>query len=237
MGACCAPGDRCRQAPAREVKTDSGDVVLVNLLYYPRAWCIGPHPGIAARDQWNCPDALLAAVNLPCALNDDGGGSKDNGESVSRMQASEKMRAIWTDFMGATGKLSQLQRKHLPMGLFAAGVVTLCFLVITMGAGLPWMFKQRRKLVMAWDAGMQSFEEKFNARLHPLGILVKTQSNCTVTYSKDGRKRRHIERWFAFALTPESIATLKSEPRVMGDIEDNECCGRVAESECCMHPP
>jgi hypothetical protein len=69
---------------------------------------------------------------------------------------------------------------------------------------------------------------------------VKSQSRCDAIYVSDGngsvRKERHIERWFAFALTPEEAAKLKNEPHVVGDIENCSCCGGTNEYELCMHP-
>ena len=72
--------------------------------------------------------------------------------------------------------------------------------------------------------------------LEPKGSFCKTQSLCWVTRGSEGEKQRHFHRWLAVAITPAAIAQLKSEPHLMGDIEECTCCGGINEHECCMHP-
>ena len=57
-----------------------------------------------------------------------------------------------------------------------------------------------------------------------------------MTHGPKGEKQRHFHRWLAVALTPQSIAQLKAEPHLMGDIENHACCNGVNEHECCIHP-
>ena len=91
-----------------------------------------------------------------------------------------------------------------------------------------------------WDKAFRAWQDDFNNQiLQNCGIFVKTQSRCDAVYiSEQGRtrKERHIERWLAFALTPEEVAKLKAEPHEVGDIEDCKCCGGSDEHELCMHP-
>lgn len=89
--------------------------------------------------------------------------------------------------------------------------------------------------VRKWNTALMDWQSEFSSTvLKPLGMYCKTQSRCDVTYDKNG-KHRYIERWVAFALTPEESERLKLEPHLQGDIETG-CCGGVNEMELCVHP-
>ncbi len=106
---------------------------------------------------------------------------------------------------------------------------------------IPCFCSKGKKSIEAWDASFRAWQDGFNTQiLGNCGMFVKTQSKCDVIFVPDGkggvRKQRYIERWLAFALTPEEVAKLKSEPHMVGDIENCSCCGGVNESDLCMHP-
>ena len=91
-----------------------------------------------------------------------------------------------------------------------------------------------------WDKAFREWQDEFNRQiLQNCGLFVKTQSRCTDVYvsnAGNSRRERHIERWLAFALTPEDVITLKNEPHVVGSMDNCTCCGGANENELCMHP-
>ncbi len=67
-------------------------------------------------------------------------------------------------------------------------------------------------------------------------MFVKTRSVC-VTETLQKGQARYIKHWLAFAIGPEEIAKLKSEPHVEGDVATGVSpCGSLPdESQLCMH--
>ena len=118
-----------------------------------------------------------------------------------------------------------------------------CLLCVTFSCFTYYFCKARKSEISAWDKALRAWQYDFNSQvLNLYGIYVKTKSSCSATYGAIAlatgipRKDWYIERWIAFALEPEEITKLKSEPYLSGDIEDFGCCGGANESELCMHP-
>lgn len=113
--------------------------------------------------------------------------------------------------------------------------VCTCFSLALFPCFWPRCFKRSGDKVRKWNAALLQWQRDFNHEvLGPLGMFCKTQSRCDVTYDKNG-KHRYIERWIAFAVTPEEIAMLQDEPHLIGDVETG-CCGCANEHELCIHP-
>ena len=55
--------------------------------------------------------------------------------------------------------------------------------------------KNDNTFIKTWDDSLREWQNNFNSEcLEPLGMYVKTQSNCWVTYNDKGEKQRHFER-------------------------------------------
>ena len=109
-------------------------------------------------------------------------------------------------------------------------IFTLCLIC-------PWMCAKQKKNIMAWDTAFRAWQAWFNETvLVPKGGFCKSQSLCYVTYGNNGEKQRHFVRWLAVAFQPEAANVLKSQPHLLGDVDNRGCCNGVNESECCMHP-
>jgi hypothetical protein len=60
---------------------------------------------------------------------------------------------------------------------------------------LPCFCKNDNTVIKTWDDSLREWQNNFNSEcLEPLGMYVKTQSNCWVTYNEKGEKQRHFER-------------------------------------------
>jgi len=233
MGAACSQGGCCRQAPVRQVNSAAGECVRLNMLYYGNACFCGPRNPIDPQDM-RCPDVIIAAemTYRKSKLEEGEEFCDDYGRPLEA-----EVRGIWEKFMGEKGSLMQLQRKYLSMSKMPGCLLSMLLFILTLGLCCKRMCNERKRHLSEWDTAMRKWQADFNEELNPLGMSVKTQSNCVVTRGGNGEKQRHIERWFAFALTPEEGEKLAQEPHLKGDIEDHTCCGGVNENDLCMHPP
>ena len=130
--------------------------------------------------------------------------------------------------------IGRLESVRSLTGACCPGLICLSFLMC-LPCFCPCVCSQIKKETQQWDKAMREWQDEFNRQiLEKCGLFVKTQSRATVTEGNEGSSNKNIDRWLAFALTPEDVIALKSEPHVFGDI--GQGCGGVNESELCMHP-
>lgn len=111
-----------------------------------------------------------------------------------------------------------------------------CMGVAVLFCFLPCSCKRWKVHIDHWNHDLKEWQDEFNDQvLSRKNMFVKTQSNCHVSYDKNG-KHRNIERWISIAVTADEVERLKLEPHLYGDVENWGCCGGVNEGELCMHP-
>lgn len=131
-------------------------------------------------------------------------------------------------FVHRLGKVNQFRNSCMFDAAAWISALGLCVII-------PYMCSRQKIYLERWSSELLNWQNEFNQTvLEKKGLFVKTQSNCHVSYDKNG-KHRHIERWVSIALTPEEVQKLQNEPHLFGDIETG-CCGGPDESKLCMHP-
>jgi hypothetical protein len=195
---CCDRGGCCRQIPSKIICDQDGQVIRVNLMFYPTR-CFKQSEGIVD----NIPEELLKA-----------------GLTLDEVDE-------WF-----VRKLKNVGRKRNPCCWDACS----CIGAFAFFCFLPCACKRWRTYIENWNHDLIEWQVEFNEQvLSKKNMFVKTQSNCEVSYDKNG-KHRHIERWISIAVTADEVQRLKSEPHLYGDIENWGCCGGVDEDQLCMHP-
>ena len=210
---CCKCG---RNMPARyKEDRDNDTIVRLNIPVYGLGCCSSDM--LAKGDMENTP-YLLANMGL------------SDEEWQRRIKALQKIK----DNSGFVGDCWGITKKIIFGALF--------FFILPFW--LPGFCKRRVERLDRWDEAMRKWQNDWNVEgLERLGIFVKTQSNCWVTYGGKGEKHRHYERWLAFSLTPNEKILLENEVHMMGDVENWEnCCPQCGcqgpnENKLCWHPP
>jgi len=111
-----------------------------------------------------------------------------------------------------------------------------CFGATLLFCFIPCACKRNKSHLERWDKELREWQSDFNQQvLERKNMFIKTQSNCHVSYDKNG-KHRHTERWISIAVTQDEVERLKAEPHLQGDVENWSCCNGVDESSLCMHP-